>query len=72
MLGVIMAKHALEFVEVQEYVIIDVVANDVCLFFDSGDIEENNEKWEYVKTSMKSMDKNYRIAKFVPFSFVTE
>lgn len=67
-----MAKHALEFVEVQEYALIDVVADEVCLMFDSSDIETNSDKWEYVKTSMKSMDKNYRIAKFVPFSFVSE
>lgn len=72
MLGVIMAKHTLEFVEVQEYALIDAVSKDVCLLFDSGDIEENNEKWEYVKTSMKSTDKDYRIAKFIPLTFVRE
>lgn len=67
-----MAKHSLEFTEIVDYILVDVEAKEICLHFDSADISYNTPKWEYVKTAMKTMDKNYRIAKFVPFTFVSE
>lgn len=67
-----MSKHSTEFVEIFDYVLIDEELRDLCLEFDSVDIRENTAKWEYVKTAMKTMDKNYKIYKYVPFHFVSE
>ncbi len=67
-----MAKHSLEFTEVIDYLLVNVEANEICMKFDSVDIKDNSEKWEYVKNAMKSMSKSYRIFKHIPFSFVRE